>query len=751
LLEVTRRVSDSLSLDVLLPRMVELISELLDAERCTIFLHDPEGNRLYTKAAMGLESELQISAEQGIAGAVFQSGEPICLDDPYADARFEPQVDKRTGFRTRSMLCAPIKRVVEGRVEIVGVTQVLNKRGARFRADDVQLLETLTGQAASAFVNAQRHEQVTRAQAEERQLLELTAAIATEIQLEPLLRKIMETVSTILRAERATLFMHDAKSDELWALISRDAGMRRVRLRSDQGIAGAVFTSGETINIPDAYADPRFNRDIDRRTQFRTRNVLCMPVADREGRIIGVTQVLNKHDGRFDDTDERRLRTFSAQASIAIGNARLFDEVVRMKNYNEGILESLTSGVITVDPAGRIVKANAATRVLLGPELDVSGVDLRACLLGEGDGRNEWVVEMVDRVRRTGEPSVTMDADLQIPRSGTALPVNISVFPLPAEIASIDARDAPAVGERGAVLMFEDITKEKRLRTTMARYMTKELADKLLEEGEAALGGKTQKASVLFTDIRSFTSLAESAGPQETVKLLNAYFTTMVDVILEHGGILDKYIGDAIMAVFGVPFTSSGDADNAVTASIGMLRALRAFNGRRVQAGQAAVEMGLGIATDEVLSGNIGSLKRMDYTVIGDGVNLASRLESANKLYGTQVLISERTVRDLVKSYRMREVDCIRVKGKDHPVAIYEVFEHLEAHDLARLETGLHDFEKGLESYRQGDWTAARASFEKALRARPEDGPSRLLRDRCSHLMAQPPEDWNGVWVMTEK
>lgn len=747
LLLVSRRVSDSLSLEVLLPRMVELISELLEAERCTIFLHDRETDELFTKAAVGLAAELRIASDRGIVGTVFRSGQPLIVDDAYADPRFNLEVDQQTGFRTRNLLCVPLRHTRDGEMRIVGAVQVLNKLKGSFDESDLRLLDSLNSQAASAFVNAILHEEIQKARAQELEMLELTTALSTELSLQPLLVKIMDAVAGLLGADRATLFLHDRKTNELWALVRSDERLEEIRFPSHLGIAGHVFNTGETINIPDAYADERFNRELDQRTGYRTRSILSLPVINRAGQVIGVTQVLNKKDGPFTPIDEKRLRGFSAQASVAMENAQLFDEVERIKNFNESILESITNGVLTVSPFGLITKANTAALRLMGrlgaPEV-VRGQAVQVVFRGA----NAWIAEVVADVQRTGEPSVVMDADVVLEGAVEADKASVTSM----NLAALPFTDPKKRDERGCLLMIEDITREKRMKGALSRYMSKELAEKLLEEGQAALGGRLQKATVLFSDLRSFTSLSERIGPQETVKLLNEYFSLMADIVLEKGGLLDKYIGDAIMAVFGVPVPGPRDAELAVEAAIEMFRALRGFNARRLAAGQEPIGMGIGINTDEIVSGNIGSLKRMDYTVIGDGVNLASRLEGANRLYGTQLLLSELTLRDLKASHTQREVDRIRVRGKLQPVGIFEVLDHLEEENPARDPRFLGLYQMALALYRRREWAKAQEGFAAALVHNDGDAVSKLYGRRCEYFLERPPPaDWDGVWDVQDK
>jgi adenylate cyclase len=236
------------------------------------------------------------------------------------------------------------------------------------------------------------------------------------------------------------------------------------------------------------------------------------------------------------------------------------------------------------------------------------------------------------------------------------------------------------------------------------------------------------------------------------VALLNEYFTLMVDCIQREEGMLDKFIGDAIMAAFGIPVGHEDDADRAVRAAIAMLRELKAWNARRVAEGRMPVDMGLGLNTDMVVSGNIGSKKRMDYTIIGDGVNLASRLESACKQYGTHILMSEFTYARLRGTYRTREVDLVVVKGKTQPVSIYEILDYHNDETYPQLIDALGYFRDGVTKYRQRKWTDAVKQFSEVVAMNPADKAAKLYLERCRHLTEHPPgDDWNGVWVMESK
>jgi len=417
-----------------------------------------------------------------------------------------------------------------------------------------------------------RTEELIRAKEEEVQLLEMTTELSFELNLMKLLEKIMNTTKELLSADRCTLFLTDETTNELWSQVAQGMETTEIRFPSHLGIAGSVFTSGQTVNIPDAYSDDRFNPAFDKKTGYRTRSILCMPVMNKSGKTIGVTQVLNKRGGPFADIDERRLKAFSAQASIALENAKLFEDILAMRNYNESMLESMRGGIITLNANKDIVKINVAAARLVGQDLEgIADGSAHRTIKAIFTEKNQWVMEKINKVMTTGNLEQTMDADLLLP-GGKTVPVNLTVVPLP----NADVKLA------GVLVVLEDITNEQRLRTAIARYMTKEVADRLLEEGEGVLGGQMQDATVMFTDIRNFTGISEKIGPKETVAFLNEYFSIMVDIIFTYEGTLDKYIGDAIMAVFGAPQRKNRNRLYLIPPDLYFLRVIWLFQGLHI-------------------------------------------------------------------------------------------------------------------------------------------------------------------------
>ena len=735
LLNISKTVAAYETLDDMLKILVDMVTEETAADRATIFLTDSETGERYSRVVHGnLHREIRILNTSGVAGHVFTTGKGAIVHDAYSDDRFNRTIDQSTGYKTESILCVPI-RTVKG--QIIGATQVLNKKQGRFTDEDIALVEAMVMQAAILLQSGQHIERMQAAHQKEMAFIDTVSDLTAEIDLGVLLQKVMTEATNMLNSERSTLFLNDEKSDALFSLVGEGLGASEIRFPNHLGIAGTVFSTGVSVNIPHAYADLRFNPSFDRQTGFFTRSILCVPVVNKTGKIIGVTQALNKRGGPFTGEDEARLKAFTSQISIALENAKLFDDIQNMKNYNESILESMSNGVITLNDEGKIITCNASGLRILGVQSeDIHNRNSEDYFVGP----NAWVQEKVLQVEATQSADVTMDADLKF--NDEKLSVNVTVLPL----SSIEKK------KLGTMIMIEDISSEKRMKSTLSRYMDPSLAGRLLDGGEEFLGGKTMTATVLFSDVRGFTTLTEELGAQGIVAMLNEYFTLMVDCIQHEGGMLDKFIGDAIMAAFGIPMTHDDDEDRAVRTAISMLTHLAEWNGTRLEDGKKPVDIGVGLCTDMVTSGNIGSPKRMDYTLIGDGVNLASRLESACKQYSAHILISESTYRKLRGTYRIREVDRVVVKGQRKPVNIYEVLDYHTDDTFPNLMEAVNYFKEGLANFRNQQWGKAIKSFNESLNANENDKLSRIYIQRCEHMTSNPPgDDWDGVWVMTSK
>ncbi|HKF52498.1 MAG TPA: adenylate/guanylate cyclase domain-containing protein [Candidatus Acidoferrales bacterium] len=308
----------------------------------------------------------------------------------------------------------------------------------------------------------------------------------------------------------------------------------------------------------------------------------------------------------------------------------------------------------------------------------------------------------------------------------------------------------PNVGLVGLYRVLIEEHEKRRVRGAFQQYVSPEVIRRVLDEPRLVEPRKSN-ITIMFSDIRGFTTLSESLDAQDLAALLNNYLTRMTEVVFATQGTLDKYIGDAVMAFWGAPFEQPDQADNAANAALEMMARLADLRSEWTQRGQPLVDIGIGINTGVASVGNMGSQLRYGYTALGDSVNLASRLEGLNKEYSTHIILSESAyiaMRDT--SFLVRELDLIRVKGKLLPVTIYELMGRRDtAGDLVQLA---ETFGKGHEAYKLRAWAEAKRWFESVLLRWPDDGPARIFLARCEEYMAEePPADWEGVYVMKHK
>eukprot|EP00163_Fabomonas_tropica_P003317 TRINITY_DN127_c1_g6_i1.p1 TRINITY_DN127_c1_g6~~TRINITY_DN127_c1_g6_i1.p1 ORF type:complete len:1354 (+),score=288.41 TRINITY_DN127_c1_g6_i1:241-4302(+) len=615
-------------------------------------------------------------------------------------------------------------------------------------------------------------------------LIEISKSLSSELDLDKLMEKIMHDVMYLVSADRCSLFLADYERQELWTKVATGmGGMKEIRIPISAGLAGHVATTGETLNIPDAYEDSRFNQAIDKKTGYRTRSVLCVPLHNSKGLIIGVAQVINKKhspsDGKvlhvpFTDMDIDFLSALGAQAAVAIDNSLLFEKHLENKLYLDSILKSINNLVMTFGRDGHMVTTNRDTLAVIGVEEET----LKSVHYSEWLGaKNKDIIASLDAVfsgqsDELAVPDQTLSTTQEYSITYTILPLMVT-------------KDGQTT-QKGVVMIIEDQSDQKKMYSTLTRYMDPALAQQMLAQESGDLAGNRQPATCLFADIRDYTTISEKLQPTQVVGMLNEYFGYMVPVIEQHAGILDKFIGDALMAVFGVPFPAEDDAVRACDAALEMMVQLGLYNKFRLASNLEAVRIGIGVNTANVVSGNIGTEKRSDYTVIGDGVNLASRLEGMTKQYKCCILISEMTRDQIGDNFVTRLIDRVRVKGKSTPVKIFELLGRatprkssvtIEAVDdaanttpttttttttiipppeeLASMQRLCAQFDTGYQHYLAQRWDDALSAFALALETKKDDGPTLTFIQRCQQYKVTPPVEegveWDGVYTSVDK
>ena len=647
LLDVSKAFASELDQHTLIVTIIERTREVLDADRCALFMVDEQREQLWATLHDG--TIIRTGIHEGICGWVATNDEPLTINDAYADARFNTDVDRETGYRTNSILAVPVHNA-DG--TLTGVIQMINKRGGPFSDDDREMLQTIASQAGVTLNNAQLFDRLTVGQQNFNVLMDISKKLSSELNIRNLIQSIMTSARELLNCDRATLFMADYSTNELYSYVAD--GVNTFRFPMSAGIAGSVATTNEIINIKDAYEDHRFNQQFDKSSGYRTTSILCVPVNSSKGKLLGVCQMINKGGGGepgnpvtpgscFDDADESLVGALMSQAAVSIENAQLFEKALAQKHSMESVLASVGNLIIAFDKNGCMKMCNHSSWLEKYFNITEENIGTRLKY-------NKWLSDypqVVAEIKNTLEKRTTYESAAPIDvvneetREEFSLKFSINTMEQPEQ----DGDEAGIGGDQeegGCVVVFEDLSEKKQMQSALGRYLSGPLVDQVLGSGADVLGGVRQKVTILFSDIRSFTTISEGMDPVDLVAMLNDYFTYELPLIFDNGGILDKFIGDAIMACFGVPFVSDPgteqagkmDACMSCKTSLEQLGALEIFNAARKKKFGAETEtfaIGIGLNTNNVVSGNIGSAQRMEYTVIGDGVNLASRLEGITK------------------------------------------------------------------------------------------------------------------------
>jgi adenylate cyclase len=305
----------------------------------------------------------------------------------------------------------------------------------------------------------------------------------------------------------------------------------------------------------------------------------------------------------------------------------------------------------------------------------------------------------------------------------------------------------------GIIIMFY-LTEEKNRRwitSIFGKYVSPLVIENLIKNPDMInLGGEKRNITVFFSDIRGFTSISEKIEPEILVNILNEYLTEMTSIIIRDDGLVDKYMGDAIMAFWGAPLDQPNHPIMACSSSLEMVLKLKELNKKWKNEGLPSFDIGIGINTGDAIVGNMGSSSRFDYTAMGDNVNLASRMEGLNKIYGTSIIITENTYSLVKDNFEFRRLDYVRVKGKKKSITIYELISE-KGKTSKKKQDFIKYYEKGLQNYFNKNWDEASKCFNAALKIF-NDLACTVFIDRCKNFMKNPPsKDWDGVYEMKIK
>ena len=483
-------------------------------------------------------------------------------------------------------------------------------------------------------------------------LFDIGVAISSVLDIDELAHDVLLRAVGILNASKGMFLLQNEKSPILDMLSMFNWGENKFLLSKNIDVFKQMQNGNRGLILT-----KKHKTDIQKKIQEK--NLIIVPLRAKQN-LLGYMILCDKETRSgvedFKDLDLDILTSLSNQAAVAMDNAKLFKEITEAKQFNENILGSIATGVITINSIGEVDSINKAGENILKVEKQ-NILGNHYMYIFEHDN------EIIELISKT-ENNKKIYSEINIPflTASEDTIINISVAP------RIDINN----NTEGVVIAIEDISDINKVKNTFKRYVSKQVVDNLLDdETNLNLGGENREVTILFTDIRGFTSMAEKMKPEKVVLTLNEYFSEMIDIVFKHNGTLDKIIGDELMIVFGAPLSSDDDTERALNTAIEMQNKIADLNKVRKKRKEPPILVGAGINKGQVVSGNIGSRDMMDYTVVGDTVNLGSRLCSAAS--AGEIIVSGRVKNSTEQLFSFKELKPIRVKGKKDKIDVYQV------------------------------------------------------------------------------
>ena len=529
----------------------------------------------------------------------------------------------------------------------------------KFSDIDYKILEIISNHLTKALYNyelirdvEQKKKELNIKLLELETLFDIGVAISSVLDINDLSHEVLLRAVGILNASKGMFVLNNDNSPILEILSMFNWGEKDFLLSNkidvfkqmQKGNRGIILTKDHSTDI---------------QKKLNEQNLIVVPLRAKQN-LLGCMILCDKETRNgvepFKELDLDILSSLSNQAAVAMDNAKLFKEITEAKQFNESILGSIATGVITINSLGEVDSINKAGESIL--RLDHNDIlNNHYMFLFEKDK------EIIDLINKT-EESKKIHSEINIPflSASDDTIINISIAP------RFDIND----NAEGLVMAIEDISDINKVKNTFKRYVSKQVVDNLLDDDtKLKLGGEDREVTILFTDIRGFTAMSEKMEPEKVVLTLNEYFSEMIDIVFKYNGTLDKIIGDELMIVFGAPLSSKDDTDRALITAIEMQKKIIELNKLRKKRNEPPILVGAGINKGRVVSGNIGSRDMMDYTVVGDTVNLGARLCSAAS--AGEIIVSGQVKDSAVNDFNFKELKPILVKGKKDKIDVYRV------------------------------------------------------------------------------
>jgi len=407
--------------------------------------------------------------------------------------------------------------------------------------------------------------------------------------------------------------------------------------------------------------------------------------------------------------------------------------LINLDLYNKAILSTLPVALFATNEDGKIQTVNSAAEEILSINAEkVKGKLLLSLFQSSND-----IIEKTEQTIKTGKSFHLSSKKLTL-NSGKEIVGNFSLQPIIDEEKII----------RGVLLTIEDLTYVHFLQDAFKHYVPPSVSEMISKDPKnLKLGGEEKELTVLFSDLIGFSAISEKYSPGEMVTILSDYFDEMTDQVFLCEGTLSEYVGDELLAIFGAPVDQPDNASRACRSALAMDKRLKEMRKEWAEQGRPALKARIGLNTGRMLVGNLGSRHRFSYGVVGDNVNLGSRLEGLCGIYGVNILVSETTANQASKSFILREIDQVRVKGRVQPVKIFELISEKNDSLPPGRQDSLSFYEKGRIAYQDKNWNTAIEKFLKALDAWPDDNPAKIMIERCEEYQKYPPSaDWDGVF-----